>query len=90
MKSVLWDVMQTTEFYDFTLGDDSNVLISSFCKYAKPVCDLGLHMISDIDPTTDSSLDYYYFAHFPSPTSSKNMVNFGQIIDNGLELGEFD
>jgi len=60
-RDILWKTIQNLEFYNFSLfgGDTSNVLLSLFCKKFNTICDLGLHMISDLDPTTDESLDYY-------------------------------
>lgn len=47
-------------------------------------------MITDVDPEMDSTRDYFYFKHFPSNTSTKNMLNFAQMLDNKGILAEFD
>lgn len=67
-----------------TTKSDINRIVKFICDILLYLCEELLEMISDKDSYTDNDIDkiLVWASHFPSGTSSKNLIHFSKIIRN--------
>ena len=66
----------------FPDGFASSALSRIFCGTVPQICELGISFISDSDPSVDSSDRLaVYSGHFPSGTSLRCLVHYGQLVN---------
>ena len=86
-----------------TLGDyeifPANFLVSSLgkliCGTVPAICKLGISFFTDTDPSVDSSARLAVMSgHFPSGTSLRCLVHYGQMVNSGnfqrYDFGEYE
>ncbi len=73
-------------FYDmFPANWLDNMAMQLICGYIPQLCEFGLYLICDEDPSLDDQtrLEDYVGGHFPSGTSLKCLDHYGQIMTSG-------
>jgi hypothetical protein len=84
VAGVAADALNSVGIYDmFPSSKIQDKVLSTLCTYAHSLCNFAINMLADQNPTYDNPERFDVFmGHFPSGASTKNLLEYAQLINS--------